>query len=174
MYEAFVTAVTDRGGILLRIPPGHDNELHRFMTCYGVGIIYQDRGGGVVLSKEARKAYDHVQTPGLGPLTPRKRKKTRQQKLQDYVARPFEIAALKNRDGGGCFFCLRPLGDDITLEHLVATSKGGPDVLENKFLAHARCNNDARDISAVHKIKIREAALRKRWQAQNDAEKESA
>jgi len=64
-----------------------------------------------------------------------------------------KIAILK-RDGSNCFICNKPLGDDITLEHLDPLSKGGKNKLSNMVLAHDKCNRDLKNISLVDKIKI--------------------
>lgn len=64
-------------------------------------------------------------------------------------------ARLIQRDGSDCWFCGRDLGDDITIEHLVARSKGGVNHLDNYALAHAKCNQDAADKTLVEKIDMR-------------------
>jgi hypothetical protein len=56
------------------------------------------------------------------------------------------IARLMFRDGEDCCYCLAPLGDDITLEHVVAQSRGGSDELDNLKLAHDRCNARMADL----------------------------
>jgi 5-methylcytosine-specific restriction endonuclease McrA len=53
-----------------------------------------------------------------------------------------KIARILARDGDDCCYCGKPLGDDMTLEHRVAKSRGGSDDLENLKLAHARCNHE--------------------------------
>ena len=39
-----------------------------------------------------------------------------------------------------CFWCKKPLNDDVTLEHIVPLSKGGLDCESNWALAHEKCN----------------------------------
>jgi hypothetical protein len=51
--------------------------------------------------------------------------------------------ALLKRDGHACFFCGTLLGDDITLEHLIPLTAGGPNILANMVLAHGACNQAA-------------------------------
>jgi 5-methylcytosine-specific restriction endonuclease McrA len=72
---------------------------------------------------------------------------------------------LVERDGAGCFFCGRrvsapdedcPPGYEPSVEHLVAIMHGGPNHISNTYLAHARCNNIAGNVSAVEKIGLRE------------------
>ncbi len=64
-------------------------------------------------------------------------------------------ARLLERDGDRCWFCDRPMGNDITIEHLVPKSAGGRDMLANYALAHAKCNHDAGNLPLVKKIELR-------------------
>lgn len=45
------------------------------------------------------------------------------------------------RDGKCCFYCGKPLLDDITLEHLIPLTAGGLNLLSNMVLAHEYCNS---------------------------------
>ena len=63
------------------------------------------------------------------------------------------------RDGQLCFFCLKPVGVDITVEHLIALVDSGPDHLSNKVLAHSVCNQKAGSLSVMEKIQVRESNL---------------
>ena len=76
------------------------------------------------------------------------------------------MAALISRDGEDCFFCARALGQDITVEHLVAIAHGGPNHISNLFLAHAACNNEAGHMSAPEKVAL---AINKRTHRHADA-----
>lgn len=62
---------------------------------------------------------------------------------------------LIERDGADCWFCGVPLGDDITIEHLVPKSEGGRNTLANYALAHQRCNLQAANLPLVKKIALR-------------------
>ncbi|MBJ2155250.1 HNH endonuclease [Variovorax sp. IB41] len=42
--------------------------------------------------------------------------------------------------GGRCFYCLLPMGRNVTAEHLVARMDGGKDTRDNIVAAHQRCN----------------------------------
>jgi len=42
--------------------------------------------------------------------------------------------------GGRCFYCLRPMGRNVTAEHLVARMDGGKDTASNIVAACRRCN----------------------------------
>lgn len=62
---------------------------------------------------------------------------------------------LMERDGDGCWFCGQPLGDDVTLEHLVPRSRGGGNDAANCVLAHAKCNQAAANLSISEKVEMR-------------------
>jgi hypothetical protein len=68
-------------------------------------------------------------------------------------------AKLMDRDGSDCWFCALPLGEDITLEHLVPQSRGGGNDIANLVLAHAACNRNAADFSLSEKIAMRTRML---------------
>jgi hypothetical protein len=66
---------------------------------------------------------------------------------------------LVERDGSDCWFCGKPLGEDMTIEHLVPRSKGGVNHLDNYVLAHQACNALAADKHLAAKMDLR-ASLR--------------
>ena len=66
---------------------------------------------------------------------------------------------LLDRDGHDCWLCGLPLGDDMTVEHLVSRCHGGPDHLSNVVLTHTACNTKLGVLPLVTKIKMREANL---------------
>jgi hypothetical protein len=63
-----------------------------------------------------------------------------------------EKKALIIRDGMCCFYCRKPLNDDITVEHLVSLVSGGPNTLGNMVLAHEACNNEMGNKTIVQKV----------------------
>lgn len=65
-------------------------------------------------------------------------------------------ARLLKRDGDGCWFCSRAMGNDVTLEHLVPRSRGGGNNSANLVLAHAACNQAAANLSISEKVGLRE------------------
>ena len=65
-----------------------------------------------------------------------------------------EKEKLLKRDGCNCFYCGLPLGEDITLEHLIALSSGGKNTLANEVLAHEKCNWKVRNLPINEKINI--------------------
>jgi len=64
-------------------------------------------------------------------------------------------ARLLARDGGDCWFCGTPMGDDCTVEHLIPKADGGRNSMSNYALAHQRCNNLAADKPLVAKMSLR-------------------
>lgn len=64
-------------------------------------------------------------------------------------------ARLLARDGDGCWFCGKPMGSDMTLEHLVPRSRGGGNDSANLVLAHADCNQKAANLSVSEKVELR-------------------
>lgn len=69
--------------------------------------------------------------------------------------RSLNVRTLLARDGELCFLCGLPLGDDITEEHLVPVTHGGPDHLANKVLAHAACNKKMGHLPVMDKLRMR-------------------
>lgn len=79
------------------------------------------------------------------------------------------VATLRERDGGDCWLCARPLsrvatrpGRRTTLEHLTPRCHGGGDGLDNLVLCHAACNRHLRDHPREKKLKIRDKWHRER------------
>lgn len=62
---------------------------------------------------------------------------------------------IMERDGENCWFCAMPMGDDVTLEHLVPRSRGGGNDNANCVLAHAACNQAAANLSLSEKVELR-------------------
>jgi len=69
---------------------------------------------------------------------------------------------LIERDGSNCFYCGKPLGEDITIEHLMALNNGGKNSLGNMVLAHRWCNNEAGTLNIVEKVNF---AINKRYES---------
>ncbi len=73
--------------------------------------------------------------------------------------RRWRVNALLFRDGDDCCFCLKPLGDDISLEHLQERAQGGGNRLDNLMLAHVACNQFVKGWSIEAKLLWRGDAL---------------
>lgn len=69
------------------------------------------------------------------------------------------VDRLLARDGDECFFCLAPLGDDITLEHIKPWAIGGSNRPKNLALAHGDCNWATKDLTVDQKMLERGDAL---------------
>lgn len=131
-------------------------EVLRFKTCFGVGVVYCNGKGKETWNREALAAREHIRQR-LGSLAPVK-KHGRKSSAGTHQA-------LLERDGPDCFFCLEPMGQLKTVEHLVPVAHGGPNHISNKFLACPGCNSGAGHLSAPEKIRIRERALLRKWDA---------
>jgi lipopolysaccharide biosynthesis protein len=66
------------------------------------------------------------------------------------------IAKLFQRDGHDCWFCARPLGEDISIEHIQPRALGGTWNDDNLALAHVGCNKAAGHLSRIKKEALRE------------------
>lgn len=133
------------GGEMLA--PTNPYEILRFRTSYGVGVVYRNKRGVETWNKQAEQARDHLDNRqgSFAPVQVRGRRKD-----------AGTVNALLERDGNCCFFCRDQLGDDITVEHLVAIAHGGPNHISNLFLAHAECNQRAGHLAAPEKIAMRD------------------
>lgn len=151
--DGFKASLQSAGAEILG--PTNPYEKLRFRTVHGVGVIYSGKRGET-WTPEAIAARDHLANGkgSLAPVTVRGRNRT------DKAT----VSALLNRDGECCFFCGNELAGDITIEHLVPISHGGPNHVSNFFLAHALCNREAGHLSAPEKVKL---AIAKRSEAQD-------
>ena len=124
-------------------------ELVRFKTGKpGVSVIYRKASGRISsFTGESSTAWDAFTNARGWRATPRVKRNQKGNAAHK---------TLLNRDGDYCFFCGEPLADDITVEHLVPLTAGGPDNLANKVLAHRRCNEMAWHMSAMKKIALRD------------------
>lgn len=127
------------------LSPTNQYELLRIRTERGVSLVYKNKANKITSitndCKDAWRCYC-LQLPWRA-FTPVKRRRS-----------SADEQTLLERDGECCFFCAEPLGEDISIEHLVATTHGGPNHISNKFLAHKQCNSNAGHLSAPEKIAI--------------------
>jgi len=140
-------------------------EWARFYAREFLHIIYRDKRGtfnatsqdGGNFAAECLAAFQRGANIAMGNTKPR------------HPIRHKKKAALMERDGNACFFCLRPMEEEeITIEHLVAKVRGGPDHTDNLALAHRRCNQGANNIPLMEKIKIHVQAQIKKAGAGNE------
>lgn len=138
--EKFKTWLVARGCEIL--PITNDYEALRFKGSQ-IGVLYTS---GRVNSPYTGRAITCFQT-GKGwdgaPV-----------KTGRYAGYRKQKEALLHRDGDTCFYCSKSLGDDITVEHLIALSCGGKNELSNMVLAHLQCNQAVGNKPIVEKVKI--------------------
>lgn len=128
----------------------NEYEMLRFKVPDGVGIVYRNERGQATLTGAAEpawKAFHKGQGWNATKATTRR------------CNSPF-VAPLLKRDGDACFLCRLPLGEDITVEHLVSVSRKGPNHIDNLVLAHESCNTKLGNKSVMEKILMREQAER--------------
>lgn len=73
--------------------------------------------------------------------------------------------AIRARDGDDCFYCLLPLGEDVTLEHLMERRLKGGHGLDNLVLAHLACNEAVCGLTVDEKL-LRRGDVLLAWLAQ--------
>jgi 5-methylcytosine-specific restriction endonuclease McrA len=85
-----------------------------------------------------------------------------------------QVKALRERDGGRCWLCDRPINfkaepnSDKTpsREHLIPESRGGPNTFDNLVLCHPPCNRELKDLlPLVEKVRMREERREAAWRA---------
>lgn len=141
--DRFITWLHDAGVI----PQESNNsfEAIRFTCSEGVGIVYTSNKGHVTLQGAAITAYSFF----------RSKKKWVASILYQPWEKPEVREALLQRDGGGCFYCGKPMPEkDITIEHILSLESGGNNNLDNLALAHGKCNVSAGSLPVVEKVKL--------------------
>ena len=147
-------------------------EFARFHARDGLHIIYRDKRGvfswtsqdGGNFASECLAAFIRGANISMGNAKPR---------------RPIahkKKAAILERDGDFCFFCQRLMEyeEDMTVEHLVAKVRGGPDHTDNLALAHKRCNSEANNLPLMDKIRLHVKASLAMAKAETTLDKEPA
>ena len=130
--------------------PTNEWELMRFRGDKGTSVVYRDKAGNLTFTGEVGEAWKRF-TGGVGYRV------TQAAKRRQFKSP--EIKALMERDGSDCFYCLSPLGEDLTVEHLLAVTHGGPSHISNLALAHRECNEQAHHLSLMEKIRMRTEAV---------------
>lgn len=143
----FKTFLSSHGAQVLN--PTNEWELVRFLAGGETGIIYRNKRGDVTFVGPAEAAFNAFASGQAWRVDPYNRAKVRIKPV---------VATLRARDGDLCFFCALAMGDDATVEHLVARAHGGPNHVSNLFLAHGACNQKAGHLSAPEKIAMHVAS----------------
>lgn len=128
------------------LEPTNEWEVLRFRAAGVTSVVYKNRHGVLTTDKAATKALGAFfggKPWSAGVASTRRRYTT-------------DERTLIKRDGDCCFLCQQPLGEDITVEHLVPIVDGGTNHIGNKALAHARCNSAMGHKPVMEKIRMRE------------------
>lgn len=146
------------------LAPTNEFELIRFRAANGTHIAYRNKTGTTIAASgegfmEAWRCHCGGQTWRAMPA---------QSKPVIGKRRRTLVAALITRDGDECFYCGSALGEDITIEHLVGRTQGGPNHICNLALAHEACNKDGGSLSVVEKVRMREGRFAKRESAHKE------
>ena len=134
-------------------PTTNTYEIARFSTPEGTGLIHRNEAGRISSwqhgAKEAYFAFIGAKPWHASGSRPARRSKS------DRV-----VLALIERDGSTCMYCGVPMAPaEITLEHIVPVTHGGPNHMANLALAHKLCNSTAGHLPARVKL---EMAIRRR------------
>lgn len=124
------------------LPVTNEHEWLRFRGKK-VGVLYLSGKTSNSYTQEAIMAYQSGGKWNGRPARTGRSKSYRKQKEQ-----------ILDRDGDCCFLCGKPMGDDITLEHLVPLSKGGKNTIDNMVLMDEECNQSLDNMGLIDKMKI--------------------
>lgn len=132
-----------------RHPVPYENETIITRTA----IIYKNKKNALTFTGWSSKHYrDFLKKRTLGELA--NNKKLANSKKRDVTNKKNNLL---KRDGSFCFYCHKSMEDDnMTIEHLFPSSKGGTSHMHNLVLAHEECNVKAGSKSIIAKVKIRE------------------
>lgn len=137
----FESWLRDSGAELM--VPTNEWELLRFKAGSEVGIVYRNARGRINLQAAAQPAWQAYASGQPWRASPRVQRRAKLSAV---------ASTLLERDGPLCFYCRCELGDDMTIEHLVSVTCGGPNHISNLLLAHKQCNAEAGNLSAPEKI----------------------
>ncbi len=130
------------------LTPTNQYEVIRFVGNGTIGIVYTGKKGFSLVG-EAQVAVDAFlnKTPYSAAVKNR----------GVLYYKSIKVRALAERDGDKCFYCHKPLGDDITVEHLLSRNCGGSNHINNLALSHQACNLRAHHLPVVKKVQLRES-----------------
>lgn len=138
--DKFKKWLIQRGAEIL--PNSTEYELLRFKGKE-IGVVYKSGKTSNDYTKKAIIAFNNNKRWDGKPYKVGRKKTYKKEKI-----------AIQKRDGSNCFYCNKPLENDITLEHLISLVQGGKNTLGNMVLAHQECNNDAGNLTVVQKVNI--------------------
>lgn len=124
------------------LPPTNTYEAIRF-KAKETGILYTSGNTNSPYTYKAIKCYKSALSWDGRP----------DRAIRDYstIGRKRKQQLL-DRDGDMCFYCDEALGEDITIEHLLSITRGGPNYLSNMVLAHEACNKEVDNMTVSEKV----------------------
>ena len=138
--EIFIQWLKDRGADVLA--PMSQWEVIRFVANGETSVIYQRKDGRLTWTGQGGAAWGAFK--GRRQWMPGKRVKRKGRKQH--------IEALVARDGQTCWYCGFLLEwEEMTVEHMVSLSSGGPNHLDNLVIACEPCNQEAHTKSVSEK-----------------------
>lgn len=138
--QKFINWLVNKGCEIL--PTTNQYEVLRWKGSE-VGVIYTSGKTNSPYARQAVSAWKSGKRWNGGPISTGRHKGYKRQKQ-----------ILIERDGCDCFYCGLPLGDDITVEHLLSLSSGGKNTIGNMVLAHFECNQSAHNKTIAAKVKM--------------------
>ncbi len=142
--EAFADWLREQGADVLQ--PTNEYEFARFRAMGMINVIYVRQSGVFSAQPFGMKclaAFRKKANMAMGFTEARKSLNASMR------------ATLLARDGNLCFFCAEPMQPgEVSIEHLVAKNKGGPDHTDNLVLAHEECNQRVGAMPLIKKIRI--------------------
>lgn len=119
----------------------HDNtnsfEVLRFEVSGCLAIIYRKANDTLTWSANARQAWDAFCRNDPSWKARQRVKRTKSKRHTDSIKN-----TLVARDGQYCIYCGKYLElNNLTIEHVISLSRGGPDTIDNMVLACCKCNS---------------------------------
>jgi len=151
-FEAFKKWLHASGATV--VPNVRSCEKLRFTHGKAKGVIVVDKKGVHKPSETAARyieMFENAAVPSAAGHPTSKNARKRNARIQRLI----------QRDGRNCFYCNKPLGTELSIEHLVPKCHNGPEHFSNLCLAHKGCNLEARDLPVVRKVRLREEHQRK-------------
>lgn len=139
-YNKFKKWLQERGCEIL--PPTNEYEAVRFKGKE-VGVLYTPGKVSNQFTRGALRAFRTNSKWNGSPINTGRKSSYRKEK-----------ARLIERDGTTCFLCGQEMGDDITLEHLIPLTAGGPNSLSNMVLCHEECNHELGTKPLAEKVRL--------------------
>lgn len=124
------------------LPNTNEYEAVRFKGK-ATGVIYKSGKTSGQYAQSAIKAFQSGKKWNGRPVSTGRKNNYRKEKVK-----------LLERDGSNCFYCHKPLEEDITVEHLLSLTAKGPNTLGNMVLAHEQCNKEAGNKTIAEKVRI--------------------